>query len=184
MTGPDLDAFISEEVADYADEGVREGTWPRCTALDCARAALATVVDWERQAATADRQRLWAALTPDSERVGWLWVKLAPPSLAPEAPGSARAFLCQMTVARACRHRGYGRAMLAALEARLLSDGIAELHLNVCEANVAAVCLYTAAGFETADRYPTMRKMRKRLGAGPGTALPNARPAALTVPVG
>lgn len=83
MTPQDLDAFISEEVADYADDRVRDGTWARCEALDCARGAMAKVVNWERQAARSDRQRLWTAVAPGGERVGWFWVKLAPPDACP-----------------------------------------------------------------------------------------------------
>lgn len=169
MTAADLDAFIDAEVADLADERVREGTWPRCRALDCARDELATVVDWERQAATAERQRLWVARAPTGEPVGWLWVKLGPP---PPDPAATRAFLCQLTVARGCRHRGYGRSILAALESRLLAEGYAELQMNVCEGNLVALQLYAAAGYEADGRYPTMRRLRKRLGAADGMAAP------------
>jgi ribosomal protein S18 acetylase RimI-like enzyme len=160
MTPQDLEAFVDEEVVDYAHERQRDGTWSRRDALKRARAELLTVIAWERQAMTAEHQRLLTAITPDGRRVGWLWVKRAP-----AGPWSATAFLCQMTVARASRHRGYGRAMLGALEERLVGDGIDEIHLNVWESNLPAKCLYATAGYERAVQLPTMRRLRKRLRA-------------------
>ena len=71
-----------------------------------------------------------------------------------------------MTVARPFRRYGYGRAMLAALEALLAGEGITDLRLNVYESNLQAKCLYTAAGYETTGQYPTMRQLRKLLAGG------------------
>jgi ribosomal protein S18 acetylase RimI-like enzyme len=158
MTVADLDEFIGEQIADYADECVHDGSWSPRGACQRARSALDNVVSWEHQAMTASRQRLWTAINASGERVGWLWVKLAPPG-----PAVGRAFLCQMTVSRALRCQGYGRAMLAALETRLTSEGVAQLELNVCEANLPAKRLYAGAGFECTARHPTMRQLRKRL---------------------
>jgi ribosomal protein S18 acetylase RimI-like enzyme len=161
MTGQDLDAFISEEIADRADERVRDGTWSRGEALERAQTELTMVAAWERQAATTERQRLLSAINTTGMHVGWLWVKLGPPG-----PWWESAFLCQITVARAFRHQGYGRAILSALEELLSIEGIAELCLNVCESNLPATCLYDSAGYETAGRYATMRQLRKRLHGG------------------
>jgi ribosomal protein S18 acetylase RimI-like enzyme len=158
MTAEDLDAFIDEEVADYARERVLDGAWSRRDALQRARAELARVIAWEHEAVTAERQRLLTAVDLDGERVGWLWAKLGPPGLWAHS-----GFLCQMTVARQFRHHGYGRAMLAALEAVLAREGITDLRLNVCESNLAAKSLYAAVGYRLAAQYPTMRQLRKHL---------------------
>jgi ribosomal protein S18 acetylase RimI-like enzyme len=158
MTAQDLEAFIDEEVADCARERALDGIWSPRDAMEQARAELAQVIVWEHEAVTAERQRLLAAMDINGERVGWLWVKLGPPGL-----WSTSAFLCQMTVARSRRRRGYGRAMLAALEATLAKQGITDLRLNVCESNLPAKCLYAAAGYGLAERYPTMGQLRKCL---------------------
>lgn len=158
MTTRDLEAFVGEEVADYARDRVLDGTWSRRDAPERARAELAPVIAWEREAVTDERQRLWVAMNAQGERVGWAWVKLGPPG-----PWSTIAFLCQMTVTRAFRHRGYGRSVLAALEALLTGEGITELRLNVRESNLPAKCLYAAAGYELAKQYPRMRQLRKPL---------------------
>lgn len=158
MTSQDLGTFIDEEIADYADERVLDGSWARRDALGRARLTLHNVIGWERQAVTDTYQRLWTALDVGGEHVGWVWVKLAPPG-----PNAGCAFLCQLTVARAFRHQGYGRAMLAALEACLVTEGVADLELNVYEANIPAKALYTSAGFDCTARFPTMCRLRKPL---------------------
>jgi ribosomal protein S18 acetylase RimI-like enzyme len=158
MTPQDLEAFIDEEVADYADERILDGTWSRREAPKQSRDGLMRVIAWEHEALTAERQRLLTATASNGERVGWLWVKLGPPG-----PWSTSAFLCQMTVARSFRHHGFGRSMLAALEALLAGEGIADLRLNVCESNLPAKSLYAAAGYQIANQFPTMRQLEKGL---------------------
>jgi GNAT superfamily N-acetyltransferase len=158
MTAQDLESFIDEEVADYARERVLDGSWSRGDALERARAELARVIAWEHEAVTAQRQRLLTATDASGAHIGWLWIKLGPPGA-----WSTSAFLCQMTVARSYRRRGYGRSMLVALEALLAGEGVAELCLNVCEPNLPAKCLYAAAGYRLAEQYPTMCQLRKRL---------------------
>jgi ribosomal protein S18 acetylase RimI-like enzyme len=158
MTAQDLEAFIDEEVADYADERVLDSNWSRRDALERARAALLTVVTWERQAVTDEQQQLWAAVNSAGQRAGWLWVKLGP-----VGPWSTHAFLSQMTVARSFRHQGYGRSMLTALERLLAGHGIRELTLNVWESNLPAKWLFAAAGYALEKQFPTMRQLRKCL---------------------
>jgi len=158
MTAQDLEDFIREEIVDYARAQARDGIWTDREALDRAREDLARVVTWEREALGLNNQRLWSATDEAGMRVGWIWVNLAPPG-----PLEASAFLCQMTVARARRGRGYGRAMLAALEDRLAAEGVAELQLNVYESNWPAKRLYLTANYEFARQYPTMCTLRKRL---------------------
>lgn len=158
MTDADLHAFIAEEIADYADERVCDGTWSRHEAPERARLELLPVIAWEHQAQTDERQRLWTAVNAAGQCVGWVWVKLGP-----EGAWSTSAFLCQITVMRTFRRQGYGHAILAALETKLADEGIAELRLNVWESNVPAKRLYTEAGYEVLARSETMRQLRKRL---------------------
>lgn len=64
---------------------------------------------------------------------------------------------------------GYGRAMLAALEARLAHGGIEELCLHVNAGNLPARRLYAAAGYQQVDVDEDRRvcRLRKRLVATP-----------------
>jgi ribosomal protein S18 acetylase RimI-like enzyme len=167
MTSQELEAFIDEQVADYAVERMLDGTWSPREAPDRARAGLQRVITWEHEAATSERQRLLTAITSDGQCIGWVWIKLAPLALPP-----ARAFLCQLTVTRALRHHGYGRAMLAALETTLAAEGIDELDLNVYEANLPAKRLYAEAGYELVTQQATIRQLRKLLQARTSHAQP------------
>lgn len=158
MLSPELEAFIDEEINDCACSHQRDGSWPRCESQARARAELSGVVERQRAATSQGDQRLLAAHTAGGETVGWLWVKLPPPGA-----WAGSAFLCQMTVAREHRRRGYGRAMLAALEALLAAEDITELRLNVWEENCAAKALYASAGYEVWQRHETLRQLRKSL---------------------
>lgn len=152
------EAFVREEVANYAEEQIRDAGWPRSEALDRARAALLAVLERELAEAGEQGHPIWSAISADDVAVGWLWVR---PS--EERPRSA--FLYQITVAASFRRMGYGRAMLAALEQRLVRDGIDELLLNVNVANLPARRLYAAAGYEQVDEDRRVCRLRKRLAA-------------------
>ncbi|HEV8250034.1 MAG TPA: GNAT family N-acetyltransferase [Gaiellaceae bacterium] len=152
LTDADRDAFVREEIANYAEEQIRDAGWPRSEALARARAELLPVI--ERELAEA-RHWVWSARNAEGATVGWLWVK--------PGDGPRSAFLYQITVADSFRRMGYGRAMLAALEERLARDGIDELRLNVNVANVPARRLYATAGYEQLDDDGRVCRLRKRL---------------------
>ena len=73
--------LLQEEVADYADQQVRDAGWPPAQALDRAQAEIAPVFDRELAEAMASDDRLWSAKSADGQSVGWLWVKKAARSL-------------------------------------------------------------------------------------------------------
>ena len=142
LTDEDRRAFFAEELANYADEQARDVGWTADEALARARAELGPILERELAEADERRHRIWTAIDPAGRAVGWLWV-------TPIEDGSSRAaFLYQITVAKAARRKGFGRAMLAALEELLAQRGITELRLNVNLANEPARRLYAAAGYE------------------------------------
>ena len=154
LTEADRDAFIREELANYAEEQIRDAGWPPAEALERSRAELLPVLERELAEPT---WRIWSARNADGVTVGWLWVKPG------DSPRSAH--LYQITVAERFRRRGYGRAMLAALEARLARDGVDELTLNVNAANVPARRLYASCGYEQIAGDARVRRLRKWLRA-------------------
>jgi ribosomal protein S18 acetylase RimI-like enzyme len=93
----------------------------------------------------------------DGDTVGWLWVTPC------EQAAPHCAFLKQITVAERSRRRGYGRAMLAALEQLLADEGIDEVRLNVFAANEPAGRLYASAGYEELGRDGPRRHLAKRI---------------------
>jgi ribosomal protein S18 acetylase RimI-like enzyme len=157
LTEDERETFLQEEVSDYADQQVRDAGWPRDEALQRAHAEIAPVFERELAEAVALGDRMWSATSADGESVGWLWVKPI------EGTNVPCVFLEQITVAASCRRRGYGRAMLGALEELLATDGVAELRLNVFVANEAARGLYSAAGYDEVGRDERRVRLRKRL---------------------
>jgi ribosomal protein S18 acetylase RimI-like enzyme len=155
LTEEQREAFFVEEIANHADEQVRDSGWPREEALARARDELTPVLERDYADGLARGDRLWAALDRAGRSVGWLWVK-------PLEDGAV--FLEQITVAEALRRRGHGRAMLAALEGLLAREGVGELRLNVNRANEPARALYRGAGYEESGGDERRLFLRKRLG--------------------
>jgi ribosomal protein S18 acetylase RimI-like enzyme len=152
LRGADRDAFVDEEIENYADEQIRDAGWPPEAALERARAELRPVL--ERELAEP-RGRVWSARNAEGVTIGWLWVQPG------ESPRSA--FLYQITVAALYRRQGYGRAMLAALEEQLARDGTEELVLHVNPANEPARRLYAATGYELVGDEGRVLRLRKAI---------------------
>jgi ribosomal protein S18 acetylase RimI-like enzyme len=74
--------------------------------------------------------------------VGWIWVSLPGPAM----PGMA--WISNVEVDPGHRSRGYGRAIIEAIEAELKALGVPRLGLNVFADNAAACRLYERLGFE------------------------------------
>lgn len=62
--------------------------------------------------------------------------------------------ILSVAVAQACRRRGIGRRLLDETLRCLYREGIRTLHLEVEDANVAALALYRGLDFETTSRRP------------------------------
>jgi ribosomal protein S18 acetylase RimI-like enzyme len=158
LTESDRDEFFQEQIADYADQQIRDAGWSPDDALTRARDEFTPVLELEFAEGIAAGDRLWSAHASRSgESVGWLWVK---PVDGMPARGL---YLEQITVAAACRRQGYGRAMLAALEDLLAGEGVEELRLHVYRGNRAAQGLYAAACYEELERNDVKIHLRKLL---------------------
>ncbi|MDX6408853.1 MAG: hypothetical protein QOE13_1924 [Gaiellaceae bacterium] len=151
------DAFVEEEIADYSVQQVRDAGWPRDGALERARAELTPVLNREFADGAEQGHQLWSAMNAAGSCVGWLWVT----PVVDASPQSV--FLEQITVAKRFRRRGYGRAMLAALEKLLAGTGVDELRLTVFAGNEPARRLYASAGYEQLDDDGRQCRLRKHL---------------------
>jgi ribosomal protein S18 acetylase RimI-like enzyme len=156
LTEAERAVFFAEEVANYADQQVRDAGWPGEEALERAQGELTPVLEREYAEGVVRGDRLWSAVASSGRTVGWIWVKPLP---------NRAVFLEQMTVGETSRRHGYGRAMLAALEVLLARDGIDELRLNVFRGNEPARALYESAGYEQTGGDERKLFLRKRLRA-------------------
>jgi ribosomal protein S18 acetylase RimI-like enzyme len=157
LTREEQAAFITAETTDYAAWLVERGDAPD---MGAAVARARAEIQPEVAAAVEAREQFWAAHDAHGATVGWLWVKPSEVGLP-----AAAAFLYQILVRPEFRRRGYGGAMLAALEQFLAAVGYAELRLNVWDTNVAVHRLYARAGYELVQQLPAKRQLRKRLRA-------------------
>jgi ribosomal protein S18 acetylase RimI-like enzyme len=155
LTEDDRDSFLEQEIADYADQQVRDAGWLRDGALERSRAELTPVFNRELAEGAVRGHRLWTAINSAGSRLGWLWVT--------PVDGSPRSVVLeQITVAASFRRRGYGRAMLAALERLLADAGADELRLTVFVGNTPARHLYASAGYEELDDDGRECRLRKQ----------------------
>jgi ribosomal protein S18 acetylase RimI-like enzyme len=158
LSDQERDAFIRQEVAEYAQQLADDETTTPEEAEDRAYEELRPLLRQEHAAADEKGHRRWTATNAAGESVGWVWV--TPPRAGMP---SDSAFLYQITVKPAQRRKGYARAMLAAIEAALRADGVAELRLNVYDTNEPARRLYAGAGYEIVEPLGGKRQLSKRL---------------------
>jgi mycothiol synthase len=149
------EAFIVDDLADYAAQLMRDEGLDRAAAAAKAHEFEPTL---RREHADAFRlgHRRFTAVGANRV-VGWLWV-------TPDEGHACRSvFLYQLTVRPGLRRRGYGAAMLSALERLLAGDGIVELRLNVFDGNQPAKMLYRRAGYRVERALDGKRQLYKRL---------------------
>ncbi len=158
LTDDERELFIAEDLADYAAQIERDEALSRQDAIARAHDELSVSVRDGHATAAERGDRRFTALDGSGVSVGWLWV-----TPFPDLKGQSRAFLYQITVRPAMRARGFGSAMLSALEGMLAAEGTAELWLNVNDANVPARRLYRRAGYEVAEVLDGKRQMFKTL---------------------
>jgi ribosomal protein S18 acetylase RimI-like enzyme len=114
----------------------------------------------------ADRLRedghevLVARAADDGSHVGWVWLSPAE-FLGPDHERTR--WLSQITVNESCRGRGWGRAILDAVETHAALSGFDQLWLRVYDWNTVARQLYRSNGYELAAKFATDAHMRKRL---------------------
>jgi ribosomal protein S18 acetylase RimI-like enzyme len=73
------------------------------------------------------------------------------------------AYLISMWVAAEARHRGVGSALIEAVAAWAREEGFRRLVLDVAEGNVAALTLYTRAGFVAIGLVGTLPPPRQHI---------------------
>lgn len=134
----DYAARVEALFADYAQDLVQEqGLWHGEAEARSAR-MLAELLP---RGADTEGAILRTAVA-DGTPVGWVWAGLP----APPRPGMG--WLHNIDIDEAYRSRGYGRAVIAAIETELVRRGVRRMGLNVHGSNVGARRLYARLGYE------------------------------------
>jgi GNAT superfamily N-acetyltransferase len=152
MTADEYDAWQQSLAEEYAAEKVAAGTWAAEGAVQRAFDESASMLP---AGVDTDRMLIFCAVADDGRPVGRAWVALDHPR---GAPGTA--FLYDIEVDEGERGKGFGRALLTAVEDAVRATGAIALELNVFRTNDTAVALYETSGYRT-----TTQQMRKEWAA-------------------
>lgn len=148
MTPGEFAAFRDESIRGYAAEQIRAGSW---TPEQAERRAAEETDRLLPQGADTPEMLLLLAEGQDGGVVGSVWVDLGPDS-------RNGAWIYAIEISPAHRGRGYGRALLSAVEEELRGRGVDRVSLNVFGGNRVARRLYESSGYEITSLY-----MHKRL---------------------
>ncbi len=141
LPGPDLPGFIRDTERRYADQKASFGSVPERDAARQARAETAAAFPDGR---LQPGHVVLDARTPDGRHAGHAW-------WGPHRTELGVAFLYDLVVVSRLRGRGYGRALLAAVEHAVRAAGYRVLALHVFGGNTRAVDLYRTGGYVLTD---------------------------------
>jgi ribosomal protein S18 acetylase RimI-like enzyme len=154
MTAQEFAVFRERAVAGYAEQQVRAGEWPAGRAEQLAAEQTDSLL---AKGVETPNVLLVSAETQEGVVVGRAWLALA-------ETVREGAWLYDIEIEPSHRGRGYGRALLAALEELALSHGASEIGLNVFAENSAARGLYESSGYEATSLHMRKRLARERGG--------------------
>lgn len=151
MTAVEFDSYRERAITGYAAAHVRAGDWSPDRAEEL---AAGQTDDLLPDGVDTRGMLLLVAEAPDAGTVGTAWVAL-------EHERTSGAWIYEIEIVAEQRGRGYGRALLRAIEREVEKRGGSTVGLNVFGGNAVARHLYESSGYET-----TTLQMRKRLGEG------------------
>jgi len=123
----------------YADENVKVGYWRPAEALKRSEAAHSNLLP---DGLRTEGHHFYKALDVDTEKkVGHLWLKV-------ETGEDRKGFVFDVFIEEGERGRGYGKAMMLALEAKAKRMKLDSLALHVFAYNDVARHLYDSLGYE------------------------------------
>lgn len=144
----DFEAFLEQEIVDYAQDKVKSGNWLAETALDKSRAEFLGLLPDGLQ--TKD-QFIFTILDDTSQtKLGVLWVQVK----MDENP--RRAFINDFVIQPQFRSQGYGKRALQALDIKMEEMNVESIMLHVFAHNTTAISLYEKMGYAVSNLY--MRK--------------------------
>lgn len=142
MTGDEFVAYRETLAVGYAQAHVDEGDWPAASAIQMAEAEIVALLPDGTESAG---QYLYTAWDGDT-RVGAIW-------FADQAPA---AYVYDVRVNTDHRGKGYGSAIMIAVEAEATARGLSAMRLHVFGHNTTARSLYRKIGY--AETHVTMDK--------------------------
>jgi GNAT superfamily N-acetyltransferase len=148
MNAEEFEAYRSRTVSDYAAAHVDAGDWSPDQAEGLAAEQTESLLP---EGADTPGMLLLTAESREDGTVGLAWVAL-------EHDEKRGAWIYDIEIVAAQRGKGYGRALLHAVEQLVREHGVESIGLNVFAGNAFARKLYESTGYEA-----TSIHMRKSL---------------------
>jgi ribosomal protein S18 acetylase RimI-like enzyme len=152
MTDTEFALFRTRAVRDYAADKVKAGEWLPERSEELAEAHTDQLL---AEGARTPGMLLLMAEAEQDGPVGYAWLALTGPEVD-------RAWIYDIAIDEEQRGKGYGRALLTALEQAADEHGCSSIGLNVFSGNDIARGLYERAGFRV-----TSMHMAKPVGPEP-----------------
>ena len=130
----DFEAFLEREIRGYAEDHVRNGSWPAAGALERSRKEFEFYLP---DGIRSQNQYLWSLVDDAGNKIGVLWVQVK----------DGKAFIFDFVIDEEFRGQGFGKQALTAMDEKLKSMGAESVALHVFGDNISAQELYKKMGF-------------------------------------
>ena len=138
MTPSEYDAFLEQEIPDYAADNVRAGYWDESEALQKARESFERLLP---QGLQSENHYLYSIYDGD-EAVGVIWMR------AEIGRPIKSGFIYDIRVDEQFRGKGYGKQAMLLIEDKARELGLKSIGLHVFGYNTVARNLYEGIGYE------------------------------------
>ena len=140
MTKKDFEVMRGAGIKRYAEENVKVGYWTPGEALQRSRKAHDHLLP---DGLLTQGHQFFKAMDVEKDiRVGQVWIRLEPGE-------DRRAFIFDVFIEEEHRGKGYGKAMMLALESKAHRMKLSSLALHVFAYNSVALHLYESLGYQT-----------------------------------
>jgi ribosomal protein S18 acetylase RimI-like enzyme len=136
MTEDELQSFLGQAIAEYAQDHVQAGRWTAEEALEESRKEFAALLP---DGVKSPNHYLFTLVNEAQQKVGILWVAMR---------GQGEAFVYDIRVHDAFQRRGYGSEAFRQLEDKARALGATKIALHVFGHNHAAIDMYTKLGYQ------------------------------------
>ena len=130
----DFEPFLEREIRGYAEDHVRNGSWPAAGALERSRKEFEFYLP---DGIRSQDQYLWSLVDDSGNKIGVLWVQVK----------NGRAFIFDFVIDEEFRGQGFGKQALTAMDEKLKAMGAESVALHVFGDNISAQELYKKMGF-------------------------------------
>jgi ribosomal protein S18 acetylase RimI-like enzyme len=141
MTQPEYEIYLTHLIPDYAADNVRAGYWDESEALEKSRKQIESLLPQGLQT----KDHYIYTLVDGEQVVGMIWLK------AELGRALKSAFIFDVMVDEKFRGKGYGKQLMALIEAKARELDLKSIGLHVFSYNKVAKNLYENIGYKVSS---------------------------------